>query len=128
MVRRLLTGRKAQPLTSSIRPGYRIVQHPRVFSKPLSCLSGIHKGLTTIMYLGVPHLYCTKCGGIMSKGIHEGTVTKHDLRKQDEKRIRKPRTNEEILEESWRKLGELRRHNTDKSIRKMVRRRLLQDY
>jgi len=35
------------------KPGYKIIHHPRRFSKPLSCRSGIHKGLQTKFMNGV---------------------------------------------------------------------------
>jgi len=106
------------------RPGYKLVQHPRRYNKPLSCRAGLHKGLETrLNNQGIPILWCRKCGGQIGKTIYEGTATKRELMEVDQRRT-KPRTQREMILEAWAKLERLRRHYTDSQIRKLMKRKL----
>ena len=119
--------KKLKPLTTTRRPGYRIVHHPRAFNPPIYCKSGIHKGLTTAIMDGIPSLYCTKCGQFLYKHIIEKTYSRRDfelIEKAKDEAIRK-KTRKEMLEDSWRKLEILRKKNSDRSIRKFVKQRML---
>ena len=59
-------------------PG-RVIHHPRAFSKSLQCQSGLHTWVST-MIMGVPYLYCKKCGAGVVKDVYEGTMTKREMR------------------------------------------------
>jgi len=114
---------KLTPLRGSVQPGYKIERHPRYNNKPLSCRSGIHKGLQTKVMNGIPILWCSKCGEQIGKAIYERTATKQELTEMGQKRTR-PRTQKEIMLEAWRKLENLRKHYTDSQIRKLMRKKL----
>jgi len=63
-------------------PPGRVIHHPRAFNKPLSCRSGRHQW-TVIKVMGVPYMYCKKCGAGLVKDVHEGTLTKREMRSPD---------------------------------------------
>ena len=59
-------------------PG-RVIHHPRAYNKPLSCQAGRHTWVNTVV-MGTPWLYCKKCGAGVVKDVHEGTMTKREMR------------------------------------------------
>ncbi len=120
-----ITKRQMDYILNPHRPGHDIQYHPRAFRKPIHCQVGLHTFNKKTLINGVVHLLCGKCGATISQGIYEKTVTKQDLQKEHDSRARQPRTQREILEESWRKLEEMRRENSDKSIAKYVKEKLL---
>jgi len=82
---------------------FKIIQHPRVHNKPLSCKSGLHKGWKTVLVGGIPHLVCGKCGVLISKAIHEGQVADKDYRKLTGVGKYKEKTTKEMAKEIWEK-------------------------
>lgn len=108
----------------SVRPGYRIINHPRMHNKPVHCKRGVHGPFTTMNISGVPHLVCTKCGAGIGKGIYEGTWTKQDIHDMKKLLSVEKRTKEQTYEDSWNALEQLRKKFTDKEIRKMMNERL----
>jgi len=113
------------------RPGYRIVQHPRKFSKPLRCQAGIHAFGTKVIQ-GVLHLVCKKCGAGIAEGLYDRTWTKGDMRKiKLMQRTREPGMTEDehrkkSLKDSWEALELLRKKFTDDQIKRMMKKRRLQ--
>jgi hypothetical protein len=107
--------------------GFQVIRHPRYFNKPLSCQSGIHKGLTTRIIGGVVSLYCTKCGATIGQGIHDKTWSKRDIHKirQFKEEAKRSKSNKEKLEESWEALQMLKKMGyTSKQIKKMMDERM----
>lgn len=108
-------------------PGFTLINHPRRFNKPLSCQSGLHRGLVTRMISGVPSLYCTKCGGHIGQGIHDKTWSKQEIHKiaQIKAEASMPKSKEDSLKQSWEALEMLRKRGfTDEQIRKMMNERM----
>jgi len=56
----------------------------------------------TVNLKGRPILICKKCGAFIDKRIKDKTITKREIR-QAKGKPRKPRTKEEIFEETWEK-------------------------
>ena len=60
-------------------PAGRLVYHPRAFSKPLSCQAGKHQWENKVV-MGVPFLYCKKCGAGCPKDVYHDVLTPRELR------------------------------------------------
>ena len=59
----------------------KIIYHPRAFSPSSWCQSGFHTWATRVV-MGVPVLYCKKCGTFRYKEIYENTMSKNEMRKR----------------------------------------------
>lgn len=91
------------------RAPFQVVYHPRHFNKPSSCKDGLHRKLETKVLMGIPILYCSKCGEFVYKGAYEGNVTKEEMRAKVYPAPKLPSTEEmaimifETLQEKQRK-------------------------
>lgn len=75
-------------------PQHDIIHHPRAFNKPLSCMSGKHKWSDKVV-MGVPFLYCIKCGA----GIPRDSY--YDVLTEREKRANVPDPTKNINKTDW---------------------------
>jgi len=116
---------KNKILRDGVYPGFRLETHPRRFNKPLTCRSGLHKGLITKVINGIPSLYCTKCGEYIGQGIHDKTWSKQEIHKIKNalKTRDKPRTTKERMGDVTEAMELLRTKFTDKEIKIMVEKR-----
>lgn len=113
-------------IVAPFNPAYKIIRHPRAYSKPISCLRGQHKFNKKNIKIvnGLPHYVCSKCGDAIGIGLHDKTWTRKDL--IDSKKIihpkHKPRTTKQRAIDTWEKREYLRSKGlTDKQINKMYR-------
>jgi len=83
---------------------FRVIKHPRFYNTPWSCEAGRHKWETKVL-MGIPILYCRKCGKMAIEGSLWGTYTKREMLERVPKPY-KPRTPVEIAIEIWEKMQE----------------------
>ena len=76
------------------RPQFDIVHHPRAFNKPLSCQAGKHQWMDKVA-MGVPILYCKKCGAGAPRDSYYGVLSK------EEARANVPDPTKSINKKSW---------------------------
>ncbi len=62
-------------------PPPQLIFHPRSNSPSVWCQSGFHNWDTRIV-MGVPILYCKKCGSFQFKEIAENTMSRNEMRKR----------------------------------------------
>lgn len=73
---------------------FTIVHHPRAFNKPLSCLAGKHQWTNKVV-MGVPFLYCKKCGAGAPRDVY------HDVLTEREKRVNVPNPLKNVNKVDW---------------------------
>ena len=107
---------------------YKVVRHPRAYSKPVACHRGQHSFSKNNIKLinGLPHYVCSKCGDAIIVGVHNQTWTGKDF--NDIRRIinpeRKVQTTKERTISVWEKMEYLRGKGlTDKDINRMYKRK-----
>lgn len=82
-------------------PKGRVIHHPRAFNKPLSCQSGKHTWSYVIL-MGMPYMYCTKCGAGVPEGVYHGTETKREVRTRHVAKPWREPTDKELVDKYWR--------------------------
>jgi len=60
-------------------PPGRLVFHPRKYNKPLACMAGKHQWTNKVV-MGVPFLYCKKCGAGAPRDSYHDVLTDKELR------------------------------------------------
>jgi len=60
-------------------PQFDIVHHPRAYNKPFSCQAGRHTWGDKVV-MGVPFLYCIKCGAGAPRDSYYGVLTEREKR------------------------------------------------
>jgi len=61
------------------KPAFDIIHHPRAHNKPFSCQSGKHHWINKVV-MGVPFLYCSKCGAGTPRDTYYDVVTEREKR------------------------------------------------
>jgi len=60
-------------------PSFDLIHHPRAFSKSLACQAGKHTWTDKVV-MGVPFLYCSKCGAGAPRDSYYGVLTDREMR------------------------------------------------
>lgn len=85
-------------------PPFRMVHHPRRFSKPLRCKAGKHPKFITKIVNGWPQLVCAKCGSAIFEPIKNNTVTRKEARDKMFPKEAPRRTKREVILDAYERL------------------------